>query len=342
MEDGYGDINVIYRGWQDEGLLNNSISKLTLSKELGGRKALERFISFTAEKGIDFYPYISFSEYTDFNETFGRQHYSARTIGNEFAFRYPYNLSWDVYDNTKPRISIVSPKYYTTYMEKFLSQYSRKVGIKSVTFDLLGSSLGGDYKKRELFYKESAIIEQLKSFEMAKSQGLTDINLYAPYEYAFGYASNALEVPYTATSYEILDYSIPFYQLVISGVFDYSGLSYNANDEKGMTWHLMHMIETGSNVQFTFTYDDSEKLMETDYNNYYYTQYEKWLQDVRDIMDTLNSLGIHQGELESHAQLEPGVFDVKYSNGVEIILNYTESTKEIGGLSIAPNSFLKK
>jgi hypothetical protein len=227
-------------------------------------------------------------------------------------------------------------------MEKFIAQYDKKVGIKSVTFDLLGSSLGGDYKKKELFYKESAIIEQIKSLEMAKEKGLTDINLYAPYEYAFNYASNAIEVPYTATSYEILDYSIPFYQLVISGVFDYSGISFNANDEKGMTWHLMHMIETGSNVQFTFTYDDSEKLMETNYNNYYYTQYEKWLQDVRNIMDTLNSLGIHQGELESHVQLEPGVFDVKYSNGVEIILNYTESTKEIDGLSIAPKSFLKK
>lgn len=340
--EGYNDINVIYRGWQDEGLHDTSISKLSLSKKMGGKNALDKFISYTESKGIDFYPYVSFSEFTDFNETFGKQHYSARTVGNDFSFRYPYNLSWNIFDTTKDRIMIVSPKFYVTYMEKFTKQFNKKVGINSVTFGQLGSSLGGDYKKNALFYKESALKEQVKSLQLAKENGLTDLNLFAPYQYAFNYVSNAIEVPYTSTSYEIIDYSIPFYQLVISGVFDYSGLSYNANDEKGLTWHLMHMIETGSNVQFTFTYEDSEKLMLTDYNNYYFTQYEKWLQDVRDLMDTLNGLGIHQGELVSHVQLEPGVFEVKYSNGVEILLNYTENAKEIDGLVIPENSYLKK
>ena len=113
------------------------------------------------------------------------------------------------------------------------------------------------------------MIEQIQSLQMAKENGIDNINLFTPYQYALPYVSNALEVPYTSTSYEILDYSIPFYQLVVSGSFDYSGMSYNANDEKGMMYHLMRMLETGSNVQFTFSYEDSAKLIQTKYNNYY-------------------------------------------------------------------------
>ncbi|MGI6759279.1 MAG: DUF5696 domain-containing protein [Bacilli bacterium] len=317
-------INVLYRGWQEDGLTNPSISKLSLSKVIGGKKGLKEFVEYTKNNNINFYPYLSFSEFTSFNESFGRQHYSSRTVGNDFSYRYPYNPSFGIFDMNLDEIMVVSPKYYTTFMSKFIKEFNKKVGINSVAFEFLGSSLGGDYKKRQLFYKESAMIEQIQSLQMAKENGIDNINLFTPYQYALPYVSNALEVPYTSTSYEILDYSIPFYQLVVSGSFDYSGMSYNANDEKGMMYHLMRMLETGSNVQFTFSYEDSAKLIQTKYNNYYYTQYSKWLSEVDFLVNSLNELKIHEGVLVQHEQLANDIFRVKYSNGIEFILNYTE------------------
>lgn len=317
-------LNVLLRGWQDSGLINPSISKITLSKEMGGKKGLKKFIEYTSKNNINFYPYLSFSEYNEFNESFGRQHYSSRTVGNEFSYRFPYNPAFNIFDATLDEFMIVSPKYYTTFMNKFINQFKKKVGINSVAFDFLGSSLGGDYKKRSQFYKESAMIEQVKSLAKAYESGINNINLFTPYQYALPYVSNALEVPYTSTSYEIFDYSIPFYQLVVAGSFDYSGISYNANDEKGMMYHLMRLLETGSNVHFTFTYEDSAKLIMTKYNQYYYTQYTKWLNEVDFLVKSLNEYKIHEGVLSSHQQLANGVFKVTYSNGVEVILNYTE------------------
>ena len=62
---------------------------------------------------------------------------------------------------------------------------------------------------------------------------------------------------------------------------DYSGESINEKSEKGIAQHIMKCIETGSNPAFTFTYDDSSKLLQTNYNNYYYTYYQRWLSDVK-------------------------------------------------------------
>jgi hypothetical protein len=62
----------------------------------------------------------------------------------------------------------------------------------------------------------------------------------------------------------------------------------------------------------------------TKYNQYYYTQYTKWLNEVDFLVKSLNEYKIHEGVLSSHQQLANGVFKVTYSNGVEVILNYTE------------------
>ena len=169
------------------------------------------------------------------------------------------------------------------------------------------------------------------------------MTLYKPYDYAFKYVDIAKNIPYQTTQYEILDYSIPFYQLVINGLFDYSGESFNANSEKGTMEHVMRMIETGSNMSFTFSYDSSEKLLPTDYNYYYYTMYTDWVDTVKEVYDDLFELGIYNGELVAHEYVSSNVFKVTYdtANGeVVIYLNYTRNNYVTpNGTTVSPKSY---
>ena len=90
----------------------------------------------------------------------------------------------------------------------------------------------------------------------------------------------------------------------------------------------MRMIETGSNMSFTFSYDSSEKLLQTDYNYYYYTLYTDWLETVKDVYDELNALGIYNGELVAHECISANIFKVTYATAdgdVVIYLNYTRN-----------------
>ena len=139
-------------------------------------------------------------------------------------------------------------------MNQLVKNYNKKLGIENISIDYLGSKLTGDYKKNEEVFKLQAIQEQINALEKAQANGLTNINLYQPYPYAFKYIENAKEIPYETTKYEILDSSIPFYQLVVSGLFDYSGQNINANSEKEINEHIMRIIELSKISYFVVSY----------------------------------------------------------------------------------------
>ena len=222
---------------------------------------------------------------------------------------------------------VLSPAYYTAFATTLAKEYNKTLGINTLALTGLGSQLSGNYRKNKTIFKSGAVEEQIKSFDILYENGINQLSLKAPYYYALEFVSNAYDVPYQSTQYEILDYSIPFYQLVVNGLFDYSGESINANVEKGLQEHLMKCIETGSNPAFTFTYDDSSELLLTDYNSYYYTLYTRWLSDVENICDTLNELNIYSCRLSKHERLDENVYKVTYVNDtnstkIEIVLNY--------------------
>ena len=285
------------------------------------KKQLKSLVS--ANSNVTIYPYVSMGEVNDYQESFGTNHYTTRDVIGEIINKYPYDLSTNAYNTKARKIEVVSPHYYYRFAESLVDSYVKLfgsdsakknyIGINSISIDKFGSALAGDYKKDNEMFKIAAIQEQIKSLELISSK-IENINLYQPYDYAFEYVSHAKDIPFKSTQKELLDYSIPFYQLVINGMFDYSGDSINGKIEEGVDYHIMKLIETGANPQFTFTYDSSSELVRTDYNNYYNTEYTNWLQEVTTIYNTLVDLDIYSCQLVGHEKLDDNVYLLTYSN----------------------------
>lgn len=343
-------INVFYHGWRKEALVNATFKKMKLNSLLGTKKQLQ---ALTQISNVTIYPYVSFGEVNDYQESFGTNHYNTRDVIGEIITKYPYDLSSNAYDTKATKIQVISPHYYERFAQSLVDSYVKlfgideaeknNIGINSISIDKFGSALAGDYKKNNELFKTSAIRNQLKSLELI-SEKIDNITLYEPYDYAFQYISYAKDIPYKSTQKEILDYSIPFYQLVVNGLFDYSGESINSNIEEGKDYHMMKLIETGSNPSFTFTYDSSSELIRTDYNMYYNTEYSNWLEEVKYFYDELVKLDIYSCRLVNHERLDTNVYKVTYSNGtnktIEIILNYSFSLVYIDGVgSVAAKSY---
>ncbi len=338
-------INVFYNGWRKEALVNTTFNSLKLNSLLGTKKQLKALVS--ENSNVTIYPYVSMGEVNEYQESFGTNHYTTRDVIGEIINKYPYDLSTNAYNTKAKKIEVVSPHYYYRFAESLVDSYIKLfgtdsakknyIGINSISIDKFGSALAGDYKKDNEMFKIAAIQEQIKSLELISSK-IENINLYQPYDYAFEYVSHAKDIPFKSTQKELLDYSIPFYQLVINGMFDYSGESINVNIEEGVDYHIMKLIETGANPQFTFTYDSSSKLVRTDYNNYYNTEYTNWLQEVTTIYNTLVDLDIYSCQLVAHEKLDDNVYLVTYSNGagktIKIALNYSFASVNISGVGV--------
>lgn len=335
-------INAFYLGWRNTALKDETFSSIRVSNLIGGKRRLKA-LQEEYKHNVTIYPYVNFGEVNKYQESFGNFHYTTRGVDGSYVKRQEYDLNSSIYDKTKPTIQVISPRFYLTFANELAKSYEKSVGLDSLAVRELGSSLAGDYKKGSETYKTDAITNQLASLDTLTNHGINNLALYAPYDYAFGYVSDAREIPYSSTKYEILDYSIPFYQLVASGLFDYSGASVNANSEQTLTKHIMDMIQTGSNIAFTFSYDSPSALLQSNYNTYYYTLYTEWLTEVQTAYDSLNSLGIAKCRLVGHERIQNNVYEVTYQSNVQtirIILNYQQSSVSVKGYTIPANSYI--
>ena len=322
------NINISYLGWRKENLKDVSFTSMKISSLIGSKSKFQAMLN-NNDSSVNLYPYVNFGEYNIFKESFGSMHYTSHAVDGKRSEWRPYDINTNVYDKTKGWVYALSPRYFVSFAEKLAKNYSRLTdNANNLAVMDLGSRLTGDYKKGIETFKINAVNEQIKSFEILNKAGINNLTLYAPYDYALKYTTVAKEIPFQYTAYEVFDYSIPFYQLVVNGLFDYSGTSINANIEKGLTEQLMRIIETGSNIAFTVTADSSEKLLQTDYNYYYFTLFDDWTDDIKYVYKVLNDLEIFKYRFVSHEQLSSNIFKVVYSDGTNsktIYLNYTRN-----------------
>ncbi len=322
------NINVIYLGWQDSGLVNETFNDMKFTKDLGTKKELQSMLDYFDQNNVTLYPNVSFLEVNKINESFGKIRYASRDISNEFTEKYPYDLASGIFDKQQRPIYTISPKFFKVFADNLVENFTKNnPSLGNMAFEKLGSKIVGDYKKRQEFFRYNSVVEQINMFENLNANNISNLTLTAPYEFAVKYTNNIVELPYSSTLLDIFDYSIPFYQLVFSGYRDYSGLIINANDEKGLNYHIMKILETGSNIEFTFSFDDSNELIQTDYNYYYYTHYIDWQREVQSLTTVLDTLELHKYYLASHELVgnNSSVFKVTYKVKDECKSQVTDS-----------------
>ena len=300
---GANDINLIYRGWRKSGFVNDSFNNMKFGSKLGNKSSYNNFVKYVKDNNISLYPLTSFLEINKYKEAYGKSRYSTRDVSSEYTVKYPYDLASNVYNKKLDPIYTLSPRFFDTFADKLSKNFIKSnPELNGMAFPKFGSTIVGDYKKYHILYRFNSVIEQLHAFDTMTKNGITNMSLNSPYEYAVKYADNITNLTYDSTLYEVFDYSIPLYQLVFSGYKDYSGLVINQNDEKGITYHLMNIFKTGSNVHFIFSYDSSSKLIQTNYNYYYYTEYKQWKNEVTQVLSEVAKYQLHKYVLDYYEQ----------------------------------------
>lgn len=335
-EVGVNNIALGYTGWTQDGLEPQARNNIKAAKVLGGNSGFLALQEYLNENNIPFYPETFVSTNKGYDYAFGKMKYTSRTISAEYTEYFPYNPATLEQDKTKAPLYYISPRFFENITNDIIKDY-QKLDIESVMISDLGRFNYGDYAKAANIHLELGNLYQeraLRDLEQAYT-----MQLRAPFDYALQFASQAIDVPLSSSLYGIFDASIPFYQLVVSGLMDYAGVSINKNFEKGKDWYLLKSIETGSNLFFELSYEDSKVLLETEYTEYYYTYYQNWLTEIQEMTQTLDSLGVHEGRLIAHEILATDVVKVTYSNGLEVVINYTLNPYTYGTVTVLPNTY---
>jgi hypothetical protein len=317
-DNGISNINLTYQGWFNDGLKHYNVTKVKFNKVVGNKKDFISLNNYLSDKNIAFYPEVNFN--TIYNTKKFNNKDSSKDIFSRTVTKYPYDSALAAQDRSKSPYYYLNPSKYSSYISSFLANYN-STNIKGLGFIDLGTTLSGSYAKNDYNLRSTTIDKAIEVFDKVNSKDFS-IMTRNPNDYALTRSSLVLDAPIAGTDYNIIDSFIPFYQLVVSGRVDYSSKSININDEVDYDYQRLKLIETGSDIAMTWSYDKTTELINTDFNMYYSTYYKNWLEKAKSLYQEISDLGIASSYLVNHEYLTSKVVQVTYSNGKKIIINY--------------------
>jgi len=347
------NLSISYKGWTRENLEYQLGGSLKVSKQLGKTTSITKFYEYCVEKGATFYPELSISSAKGYDYTFGSLKYTARGVGNEEAVHYPYDLATGRQDKKLTGTYTISPLYYKNITENLIEEFN-KLNIWSskenggFLLTDLGNQWSGNYRKDRQVYGGDAILYQQEALALL-AEG-SKIKIEAPCDYAFKYVDIATNIPVSSTMYTVYDETIPFYQLVVSGLFDYTTENINGLSNRSSAYYLAKALETGSNLSYLLSAEDPSILLETDYTQYYQAYYNNWKDVIISFTNQINELDIHNCYLTKHEIVKVdnnSLSKVTYTNKTnpsqEVVLyvNVSNKTLNYNGNVIPAYGFIK-
>lgn len=335
---GINNMNVSYSFWTEDEMNPQITTNAKVSKTLGGKKGLAELTSYLNGENIDFYAEYSPVVGDGYDMTFGEMKYSAKSISGSYSMIPSFVLSTGK-ANPGGGLNVISPRFYKALVEKYTADIEG-LGIKGLYLTNIGNERTSDYNRKVNIY--SGISEKYQRDALKTAGEKVDkVMLSSPFDYVLNYVSYAVNVPTDTTLYPIVDYSIPLYQLVISGLFDYSGEYINFNNDNNATYNLLKAIETGSNISFMLSAEDTSVLLNTEHTGYYNSYYANWGNKIVYMNEVLNNTGIYESRLVDHSYITDNLVRVEYANGLTILINYDKVNYQdpATGITVSSNWF---
>lgn len=336
--DGADNLCIRYIGWSNNGVYNEKIAtKASPLKVLGGKKAFASLNDYLNEVGVEFYPVADIVTFTKSGGGASIKGDSAKATNgsaNKISEYSPVTLL--PIDDCDPWV-LLKPSLLTEYAEKLVKS-CKKLDISSVSFAEVGENIwsdftksGGTYRTRSVKYTE----EMLKT----AADSLSGIAVSGGNAYAAALADRVFELPIASSGYEIFEYDIPFAQLVLHGLVDYTTPYFKQSAD--MRTVFLKAVETGSDLLFACVGDDSYKVGKTRLQKLYSSEFSLWREEAVEYYSELCALSKQTGgaEITGHECVEEDLFKVSYSNGTVLYVNYSAAEKTADGVTVAAKGY---
>ncbi len=221
------------------------------------------------------------------------------------------------------------------FLEKMEKYDSLGVG-----YDYLGYITYPDYNKQHPFTR-TEMVNKLKEMLRSTKDAAHTVAVSGENQYAYEEANYLYRTREGSYGLSISDYSIPFVQMVLSGLVPYStenagNLTYDLQTQK-MKW-----IEYGALPYFHLTQEPALNFRESDFDDIFSSTYDEWEDRVVEVYQDMyqNLQEVYGQPLIDHEVLEDNLVRVEYENGTVIYINYNGSERTAEGTTVPANSYV--
>ncbi|MHB1453067.1 MAG: DUF5696 domain-containing protein [Saccharofermentanales bacterium] len=331
-EEGIEHATYLYNQWNSSEIQGKIQNEVRPDRRLGTTRELSEIVNPAVDT-----LYLSYSPFfiTRNGKGFVRFFHAAKRLSREPVLLYTYKKSTNYRDLSIPPGYLPELSKLSGTVRKFIADASGS-GLGNLYMPDFGSLLYTDFNEKSYKSRDdlmAEIGEILQGIEM-------NIMMKTPNAYALKYADRLVELSYSASSYDVEDETIPFYQLAVSGVVPYSLDAINLGGNPRRT--ILQSIETGADPYFTWIAEDGATLQETALNRLYGSDYELWKKYAVDAYNEMRGVfeKIGSRTMKSHEWIEPDVSRTVFANGGSVIVNYNDEAVETAYGTIEGNGYL--
>lgn len=328
VQSGVKDLLPVYTGWQQKGAsLNYGSGKFKVERKLGSQKELYDLAKELKQKDISL------------------------VLKQDFLLANPkrfYNTAKDIVKGInqmlaeKPTNAYVFPYMYYLTPSKTLSFVKQWIGryedtaIGNIALSSLPDTLFSYYSGGKIYtrgdtaemYEES--LKELQDF---------NISLENPNEYLWKYTGKFYDMPLSTSNYSYISKEVPFLPIVLRGYLPY--WAQYSNFKANETQYFLKMLEYGAYPNFLLTKESPNKLRNTNSSYIYTSEYEVLKPTIKNYYESIGSVlrQVEGSGIKSHTYLNDKVVSVLYDNGVNILINYSDSDYKNGEVTVGAMSY---
>ena len=336
---GVKDLIVRMTGWCNGGVRQKVLTDIDVEGVLGGSKGMKELIARAKQAGVDLYfdGINCFAYDSDLFDGFLAFSHAARFTTREKALLYEFsnvtyqNATWmDTYYLTRP-------DYAKKNASNLIDDLTKR-GAVGVAFRDIGNLLSADYYVQNTVTREQTKKMNVETLAEAKEKGLK-ISIKEGNDYAMPYADLITDMNLTGNAYGIIDQSIPFYQIALHGLKDYTTEAINlAADYKTS---LLECAEYGAGLNFTFMKMDTTVLQNTMYSCYTAAAYDRWKDELIPAIVRYQTemAGLNRTPITGHERLSGMVTVTVYEDGTKVYVNYGSTDYSENGVFVSARDY---
>ncbi len=332
---GVDEMVVIYNDFNDSGMTGKISDGVNYSNKLGGKNDFEALYGTIKENNFVLYPSVDIMEYVRSGHGYSFTLNSAKRISHAYATQTAFELAYGQPDtDIKPTWTILSPYYWPDLFRKLTESFTNE-GINTISLSQATSVVYSDFGRTNFEGKEHFLREDSMKILTDGYKQLTDAGISIMAQecnaYALPYVSAITNVPMYSSNYDLFDYDIPFYQMVIHGYIPYSSKPVNASANADELRLLS--ILSGAGIHYELMYNEPGEFSDSEYDKYFYTNYSGWLEKASEDYDLLNGIisSISDKTITRFDRNGEKQIALEYSDGTKIEIDMSAMTYSING-----------
>jgi len=323
---GVTDVQLSLKGWAKGGY-GKTPDNLPVERAIGSSSELTSLMEKTQAMGSNLSLTANFVEAD--KDSWG---YSKR---NDVV----YMSNYAILTNEEEDIFILSPE---AMYEKFSAfrKDADKLGIDGLRFEFLGKCVTYNYNNGHVHTSSDALAVYEKMVQEAKA-AFGHVSVQGGAVALAEHADLMTEVPYDDSGFQYTTKSVPFYQIVMHGLRDYTGTPGNLSSD--LEREALRWVEMGYMPYFELTWGSTEELMYTDYQSLFTAQYTAWIDEVARISKAFSEgdlKDVRTAMIMNHECIADDLYKVTYDNGCIVYVNYAAADAQADGLIIPARDYL--